>query len=174
MKKISSDRVAHRAVLVCCSFLRNYAYYRAMKSKDNNYTNDFLITTQNNFMDISILEWCKCFGKAHNNYYHWRNVVDIPDKFFPEMLNSVGFDEYRFEEYRIAALRQRDKFIAHLDEENIMYIPRLRALRRTITFYYDHIIDTKLCSKGQHFIKSSQFYKHCVRIGRRRLENIIA
>jgi len=118
-----------RAGLLCVYFAKNYAYHRAgWDEKISNAKNNFWITTQNNFLDIAVLEWSKLFLKPNNNKYHWTKIVRDRDK-FAEEVNK--FKANYIEIYR-------DQFVAHLDNKTIMKIPRLdSALELVCSLYRD-------------------------------------
>lgn len=50
-------------------------------------------------------------------------------------MNSDDFDAYINE-----MQTYRDKFVAHLDLENVMYPPRLRLARRSASYLYDYVL----------------------------------
>lgn len=46
-----------------------------------------------------------------------------------------------FEKFTEKVLRYRDKFIAHLDDDLVMNIPRIRVMRKSAAFYYKRILN---------------------------------
>ena len=121
---------------MCCHFTRNCAYYRAgWGGKQTKATNDFWITVQNNFIDISVLEWLKLFGD-HNDKHHWKKVVDDQDAFKRDMLANCGISEGELKSCRESFKEYRDKFIAHLDSEETMHIPELDVSLKVAKYYY--------------------------------------
>ena len=43
---------------------RNIAFYRALASLGEKYTQSFWIYARNNFLDMAVLEWCKVLVRA--------------------------------------------------------------------------------------------------------------
>lgn len=112
---MSSNQKLRRAALVCVYFTKNYAYYKAgCNEKIFTDKNNFWITTQNNFLDMAVLEWSKLFLKPTNNKYHWTKIVRNKDNF------GKKFSEFN----RSYIETYRDKFVAHLDDKTVMNIPK--------------------------------------------------
>jgi len=135
------DRVKRlrRVGLLCCSFSRNCAYYKAgwLETKTT-ATNEFWLTVQNNFLDTAVLEWLKLFGDFKDKH-HWKKVAECPDEFKLEMLSFCNTTEAELVEHRNQFKDYRDKFIAHLDSEPTMKIPVLDIALRLTEYYYGYI-----------------------------------
>ena len=69
------------------------------------------------------------------------NVVTDPDDFRVKLLSYLGIDETGLQGEIDTMLRYRDKFIAHLDSDPIMFIPALDAAKKAVWFYYGYILD---------------------------------
>jgi hypothetical protein len=93
-----------------------------------------------NFIDICVLEWCKLFADKKGKH-HWGNIVRRPDDFRVGLLHHLGTDDAGFQKDIDTMLRYRDKFIAHLDSDPIMYIPALDAAKKAVWFYDPYVLD---------------------------------
>jgi hypothetical protein len=72
-----------------------------------------------------------------------RRVVSDPNGFEIRLLAQLSTDAEGFAAL-IAKMRDyRDKFVAHLDNERIMYLPELEAAHIAVTFYYRHIVEAE-------------------------------
>lgn len=133
-----SDRV--RGVgLLCCHCVRNIAYYRAGWLDGHFVSNDdFWRNTNSNFLDVAVLEWCKVFADW-NGKPHWRKVVPAPADFLSALLEGIAITEETFNAHREETRTYRDKFVAHLDAERMMQIPRLEVILNSVVFLYDLI-----------------------------------
>lgn len=134
----NSARVRRTAIL-CLSCLRGIAYYQAGEShKDKWVDDDFWKHNNTNSIDMSVIDWCKVFGDPKAKHY-WKKSIADPDKLFPELLSAAGVTESNFENYIQDMREYRDKFLAHLDEENVMHIPYLDTATKTAVFLYNHL-----------------------------------
>ena len=97
---------------------------------------DFWISANSNFLDISVLEWCKLFGEW-NGKHHWRKVVPEPDAFLPALWEGIGVTEEAFDAHCEGMKTYRNKFVAHLDANRRMQIPRLTIVVDSAVFLYD-------------------------------------
>lgn len=136
MKEILLRRVA----LLCCHCLRNLAFYRSGWSVGSPiFKGQFLINANSNFLDISVLEWCKLFGDVKGKY-NWRKVISNSEYFYGEMLNRIEVNEIEFNGHMKKMRTYRDKFIAHLDSDPLMHIPELDISLHSVSFLYDYLI----------------------------------
>jgi len=145
------DRV-RRAAILCIHFLRNLAYYRAgwaVRVEQSGRTgawhrvlrrreSEFWRTINGNCLDICILEWCKLFAER-NGKHHWRKVVVDPTAFMPGMLAHLRITEAELQTYIDEMRQYRDKFVAHLDEVQVMNIPLLRTSARSVMYLYTEL-----------------------------------
>ncbi len=147
-----------RVGLLCCHFARNCAYYKAgWDGKKTKATNDFWVTVQGNFIDISVLEWLKLFGD-HNDKHHWKKVVDDREAFKTEMLNKCSITEDELVNCRKSFKEYRDKFVAHLDYEETMYIPELNIALAVVKYYYCYVAKELGMSGLQNLPQDIEFY----------------
>lgn len=156
------EKRLRRVALLCCHFVRNYAYYKVGRHcKKTKAPNDFWLTVQNNFIDISVLEWLKLFGD-HNDKHHWKKVVDDRDAFKRDMLVSCGITESQFKSCRESFKAYRDKFVAHLDSEETMHIPEL-DIALEVTKYYYTTVANQLGASGLKNLPSNieHYYNKC-------------
>jgi hypothetical protein len=106
-----TDELAHRdrkrrVVLLCTSFVRNVAFYRAawsdeaqpLLSERNPKDANFWRQVNGNFIDIAVLDWCKLFGNSKDTArkrlekHHWRRVVSDPEVFEAKLLAHLQID----------------------------------------------------------------------------------
>lgn len=129
-----------RVALLCCHFLRNLAYYRA-GWKDGRLVLDgeFWKTVNGNFLDICVLEWCKLFGDMRGKHY-WGKVITDQRAFSKALLKQLSATNAEFEAYISEMRTYRDKFVAHLDSELVMNIPKLEVAKKSVLFLYEYIL----------------------------------
>ncbi|MDE1918435.1 MAG: hypothetical protein KGJ57_17000 [Sphingomonadales bacterium] len=129
-----------RCLLLCCHFARNLAYHRARRMVDLPPAADFWISADGNFIDIAVLEWCKILGddKAEQG---WRKIVVEPDRFHAELLVELGMEVDEWDALVQHIRLYRDKFLAHLDSDLHMNIPKLDQALRAAEFYYRWILE---------------------------------
>ena len=136
------DRL-RRVTLLCCHFMRNLAYYSVSHPGEPRSPNrDFWVTVDGNFLDQSVLEWCKLLGDERAQH-HWTKVVSNKGKFEDELLARLRLNATAFQAYRNEMREYRDKFVAHLDELHVMQVPRLETARASVEFYHAYIVDNE-------------------------------
>ncbi len=130
-----------RAINLCILFARNMAYYRASYD-DSQYVagdNAFSITISGNFIDISIIEWCKLFG-SHGDNHHWRNlIVDDADEFVCALYKHLSMSKSEFEEHQQSMKNYRDVFAAHWDNDGSGIRPYLDNAFECVVFLHEYI-----------------------------------
>ena len=137
MKK--EERI-RRALLLCCHYTRNLASYRAgWKGGDFQGRSQLVKTLNSNFIDIAVMEWCKLFGNYKIEKHHWKKIVKNKTEFKREMLIYAGLNNQSFHALWKEVLDYRDKFVAHLDSDEIMHIPLMEKTLSTIIFYYNEL-----------------------------------
>jgi hypothetical protein len=157
--------------LLCCHFTRNVAYYQAGWVDDSFVSSDdFWRNANSNFLDISVLEWHKLFGEW-NGKHHWRKVVPEPDTFLTALWEDIDVTEDAFNTHCKEMKTYRDKFVAHLDNERRMQIPRLTIAVDSVLFLYDIILN-----EYQDFLPDApanlrSYYEERLEHGRRRYPN---
>jgi len=139
-------RFVRKLSLLCCHCVRNVAYYRVGfanedGSGDLKEPTQFGATTNSNMLDIAVLEWCKLFADRKARH-HWKRFIlneDDQKRFLGELLvaTRVSLDGWKryLDEMRV----YRDKFVAHLDEENLMRIPALGTALECVFLLYAHV-----------------------------------
>lgn len=161
-------QLLRRTGILCCHFLRNLAFYKAGWKNGGMVTDDqFFVNANDNFLDICVLEWCKLFGDKRGQHY-WRKVITDQDAFFVGLLQSLKLTEAEFGGYIGTMRTYRDKFVAHLDAEEVMRLPKLRTARRSVSFFYEYLLAHEEVDGCFHDVprKASRFYKHFSRLGR--------
>lgn len=128
-----------RAALICCHCVRNIAYYRAGWKDGNLFVKtEYGATVNSNFIDMGLLEWCKIFGN-HEEKHHWKNIVSNKTLFRENMLKSIGIELKDLKKHWKKVLTYRNKFLAHLDSNEIMHIPTIENTLKTAIFYYSYL-----------------------------------
>ena len=132
------DRL-RRTALLCLHSLRNLAFYRAAHEYPKTWNGkQFWITANNALLDIGLLEWCKIFGDRRAKH-DWRKSVADQETFLAALLAHLRLTEQMFNEYIDEVRTYRDKFVAHLDEEDRMNIPNLAPVIKSAQFLYQHL-----------------------------------
>lgn len=144
--KVSRPHRLRRVVLLCCTFARNLAFYRAGQREQHRLLFDrrhaganFWRVVNGNCIDICVLEWCKLFADETADH-HWGRIVTDPATFKQALLTQLGIDEVAFKREIKEMRHYRDKFVAHLDSEPVMTIPRLDRAKQSVWFYHAHIV----------------------------------
>ena len=128
------DKRLRRVGILCCHFVRNYAYYRSGWSNNNLKVKDqFWVSLNSNFIDISVLEWCKLFGD-HKEKHHWKKIMHGDQTFKDRMFESVNIKQTDLDRVHDTMKSYRDKFVAHLDSEEIMNIPEFEDALHMVFF----------------------------------------
>ena len=145
-RSLSRTEKLHRVLLLCGSFVRNLAYFRVgcgeehkhLLSMDNENFN-FWRMVNGNFIDMCVLDWCKLFGERKGEYC-WKNIVTDAASFKIDLLLHLGLDEEAFNKEIHIMREYRDKWVAHLDLEQTGFRPMLDVAKKSIWFYYAHIM----------------------------------
>jgi hypothetical protein len=107
-------------------------------------TGDFWATVHSNFLNCCVLEWCKLFVDTKNRNpgeHRWDNVVADKVQFKAELFQHV--DNTEFSTLKKAMRTCRDKFIAHLDDQNIEYTPHMDIAKDAVQFYHIYIVQNE-------------------------------
>lgn len=158
-----------RASILCLHFLRNRAFYKAgWRKRELIAKNQFLVNANSNSLDICVLEWCKLFGEKKGRHY-WGKVITDREAFFVSLLQFLKLTEPEFEDYVDAMRTYRDKFIAHLDSDEVMLPPKLRVARKSVSFFYDYMLTHEEVDDCFYDApkKVSRLYKEFLSIGRK-------
>ena len=128
-----------RVGILCCHFTRNYAYYKAgWKNNDLQVKDQFWISLNSNFLDISVIEWCKLFGD-YKDKHHWKKIMYLDKSFKVRMFKSINIKQADLDRVHGSIKLYRDKFVAHLDSEKDMNFPELEEALRMVFFYYSEV-----------------------------------
>lgn len=134
-----------RVVILCRNFAINLAYYRVGLKPEHSALLDFARrgnfwrVVNGNCLDIAVLEWCKLFADPDAKH-HWRRIVSDPGRFNNELLSYLGIDEAAFQKEIESMRRYRDKFLAHLDSDEVMNIPVLDIPKKSVWFYHAYLV----------------------------------
>jgi hypothetical protein len=130
---------ARRVALLCCHCLRNIAFYRAgWQHGALRIQRQFWIGANANALDVAVLDWCKLFADRKSNH-HWKRVVADHGAFLKDLYAALQVTDKEYRAVVKSVLRYRNKFVAHLDEERVMNIPRMRLLRKSSAFLYNRL-----------------------------------
>lgn len=162
MDSLTKRERLRRVALLCCHFSRNLAYYRAWHEivAPGEY-GEFLATIDGNFIDMAVIEWCKLFGDK-NGKHHWRKVVKNSE-FEADMLEYLNETAGQFRSYIDEMRQYRDKFLAHLDDDHIMNIPRMELAKGSVKFLYDYLFDAEASADDLTGLPKdlAAYYKAC-------------
>ena len=129
--------------------------------KKTKATNEFWATVQCNFIDIAVLEWLKLFGD-HNDKHHWKKIIEDRETFKKEMLSSCKITEDELAKSRDSIKEYRDKFIAHLDSEEVMHIPVLDTPLALVKYYYSCVANELNEKRLRNLPKDiDNYYQEC-------------
>ena len=158
-----------RVAILCCHCLRNLAFYMAgWRRGAPVFKDQFWVNVNGNFLDICVLEWCKLFGDLRGKHY-WQKVISDPTAFYSGLLRQLGMAEAEFDAFANEMRTYRDKFVAHLDSEEIMHIPNnLILAQKSVSYLYDYLRANE--DEADFFVdapkKASTFYDHHLRDGK--------
>ena len=157
-----------RVGILCCHCLRNLAFYKAgWQNGCLIFSDQFWVNVNGNFLDICVLEWCKLFGDSCGKHY-WQKVISDPATFFNGLLQELRMTETEFNSYLTEMRTYRDKFVAHLDLEEVMHIPKLAVTQKSVCYLYDYLLAHE--DEGNFFVdaptKASAFYERFAKEGK--------
>ena len=128
-----------RVGILCCHTLMNLAFYRAWHEAGKPHeTEQFWVLASGNFADMTVLEWCKLFADSRSRH-HWTKVVQDQHAFVAGLLHAIGKTQHEFDAYIEQMRFLRDKFIAHLDDEQVMTLPLLTVARASTIYLYNYL-----------------------------------
>lgn len=131
--KIHAFRLAYIA--------RNIAFYRALTSLNEKYTQNFWIHVQNNFIDMAVLEWCKVFG-SRTEETHWSTLVLDHDSFRISMLDYLDLTRDQWDAYWEGMKNYRDRGVAHASlTQPPTHYPQLDVALKSSAFYYRYLLE---------------------------------
>lgn len=170
------EKRLRRVLLICAHFTRNMAYYRAGWRPRTGLIRhtQFWITANGNFLDIAVLEWCKLFADRHDKH-HWRRIMTDRSDFEDQLTDALGpgSNADTFRHYIDHVRRYRDKFVAHLDDDEEAVPPPLDDARAAVGFYLRYVMDNE--GKGYVFrglpTDLDAYYDECYEEARREYEN---
>jgi hypothetical protein len=101
-ERLSRHDRLRRVVLLCSSFARNMAYYRAGQRPNglallnrSHPRAGFWRQVNANFLDAAVIEWCKLLGDGKGKHY-WRQVVTDQESFERGLLDKIGMTNTEF------------------------------------------------------------------------------
>lgn len=128
---------------------------------------DFWRQANSSFLDSAVLGWC-CLFADREGRQHWRTVVGNNSKFENDLLKHLKMSKGSFRKYAKGVLRYRNKFVAHLDEDLVAYIPRMKIARLSASFLYDYLIKDPIAKKSISYddMLSGEYYVGLYRHGK--------
>lgn len=160
---MTRDERIRRAALLCCHLTRNLAYYHAQwELLPPRKEAQFWTTVNGNFIDTSVMEWCKLFGDDKGKH-HWKSIIDDKVSFKQRLLEDVGINEEQWQDCWEKLRDYRDKFLAHLDSKHMMQIPQMTIPIRMVAFYYSQLRE---CCSNPSVMRDlpndvQQYYQQC-------------
>ncbi len=164
---MTREQRLRRVGLLSLHCLQNLAFYSAgWRESTLVFKDEFWVRVNGNFFNSCVLEWYKLFVEAGGKH-HWKKVISDPDKFFSGLLNELKITETDFNTYIDEMKDYRDKFVAHLDENNTMYPPWLEVALKSASYLYDYLpahedLEDSSCDDHE---KASTFYQHWLEMG---------
>lgn len=70
-----------------------------------------------------------------------KNTVENHTDFRTGLINRAGIDQFQLNTYTREMRRYRDKFVAHLDSDEVAYPPNLQIGLDSVAYYQAHILD---------------------------------
>ncbi|MBL3705102.1 hypothetical protein GI582_20590 [Sulfitobacter sp. BDSS02] len=61
-------------------------------------------------------------------------------EFYSDMLEEINLNSDQFQDYITGMRTYRDKFLAHLDEERTMHIPKMETAEKAIKFLHGYLV----------------------------------
>ncbi|KLU23125.1 hypothetical protein EOS_27300 [Caballeronia mineralivorans PML1(12)] len=113
----------------------------------------FWISVNGNFADVTVLEWCKVFADKKGKH-HWTKVVQDKAAFMAGLLAKLGVEEVAWSAYVEEMRFLRDKFIAHLDDEQVMTLPQLDMAKMSAVYLYTYLLENE--DEGDVFVDAPQ------------------
>ncbi|MFK4448349.1 hypothetical protein ABH944_008407 [Caballeronia udeis] len=128
-------RFARRQALLSCAIMRNVAFYRVgYQTKDGRgrLKDDSQMgrTINSNFVD-----W--------EARHHWRRLVqgtEARTAFLTALFATLGLDRAGWDQYLTDMKTYRDRFVAHLDDDDTMHIPDLDTVLASTAVFYRHLV----------------------------------
>lgn len=140
---MTRSRNLRRVAILCCHCLRNLAFYNTgWRNGEPKLKNQFWLSANGNFLDIAILELCKLFAEPRGKHF-WRKVISDHVTFQAGLLAELGLTETAFNDYLNQIRSYRDKFVAHLDSEEAMYLPPLQLAVESTIYLYDYLLENE-------------------------------
>jgi hypothetical protein len=135
-----------RVLILCRNFAANLAYYRIGRLPEHLHlqkrSENFWRVTSGNAIDICVLEWCKLFADSKGKH-HWSTIANDSAKFKAQLVRHLGIDDVKFDKEIEVMRRYRDKFLAHLDSDEIMNVPGLEIAKQAVWFYFDYVVQNE-------------------------------
>jgi hypothetical protein len=101
--------------------------------------------------------------------HHWRKIIDDEAAFNARLLAATRMTQGEFDDYVKSVRTYRNKFVAHLDEEEVMHIPALRPAQRAVHVLYTHIIHNESGYFAEALDAGAAFYSRYFRLARREI-----
>jgi hypothetical protein len=125
-----NEEVFNRQYPTVVFFVQHLAYYKGLKIASDRITDHkvFWASTTDSHLKLATIAWCNVFG-SHKEDMHWtktlagKTVQQAYDDFYFRVLAKTGFSQPEWEDYHRAMLTFRDKYVAHVDLQNLFKGP---------------------------------------------------
>lgn len=180
MTLLHEQRV-RRVAILCCTCMRNIAFYRACwDGHDLRVNNEFWKTVSGNFLDTAVHEWFKAFAHKRSKH-HWSKVIpesshaafehDLLAHLDLAPMPTYNGDElegaHPYEQFNDLLRKYRDKFLAHLDDELVANLPVTEPMRKGAEFLFDYLTTTQPDAFSGYLMQTSaDFFDGLSELGR--------
>jgi hypothetical protein len=142
---VSRIKLLSTVVIILTNLVRSIHIKQELSKANNNPHLTFWRVIYGNFMDISVIEWCKLFGSdRHSAPTHWKNVFPQDhQQFRTDLFASLQIDEIKWRSYWKEMKTYRDGQAAHYDFTKEKDIPNYSILNLAIKssyFYYSRVV----------------------------------
>ena len=129
-----------RVLILCVHCARNTIYYRqGWQQKKAVFRGSLVVTANSNFLDVAVLEWCKLFAEPRGKH-HWTRVIHDRSAFEHRVLCDLSLTTDQFAAFIRDVRKYRDRFLAHLDDDETMDIPRLDSIITSVQSLYQFLM----------------------------------
>jgi hypothetical protein len=145
-------------------FVRHLAYYRQIR-KHSIKPSSFWASTSNAHLEAAVSDWCKAFGSPKSNSTHWHHIpIEGKEKTleqFRQVIYKV-ISQSDWEKYHEEMLDFRNKYVSHLETDNIPIVPLLDNSLK-VAFAYDDWIRDITSEDSLDVISMKQLYEKCLK-----------
>lgn len=144
MTEFNPERIL-RVLTHIQTFTASLAFHRATITNLNTPKSEeeYAAWVRTNFLDYAIARFACFFGSTGSNPTHWKNLVEEEHQvdFRAELLSKTSQSLEEWQNYRNLLLNFRDRYLAHLDDENQFVLPSLNQAHIAAKHYFDWLIE---------------------------------